>query len=242
MNPSACCLAENLLRWNDTLFTFIYLLSTEESDPVNEDTRMDTDIIYEDEDALLSEDRDEDVGYSDDSIQNAQRQERKRDTTNEPKSRKRSSEQKTKEPTGSEKTSNDRDRKRRGEEPPKSATTNGSSDRKRSRHDGELNSIQEKIESSTNSISLLNNHLETLRYNARANITPDEDFKKDINSIRKKAEQALVGALVKFHYRRVDRLKNKYRKLEQAHSRRSCQKTNQSSRKVPARNRNMSED
>ena len=113
MNPSACCLAENLLRWNDTLFTFIYLLSTEESDPVNEDTRMDTDITYKDEGALLSENRDEDVGYSDDSIPNAQRQERKRDTTNELKSRKRSSEQKTKEPTGSEKTSNDRDMKRR---------------------------------------------------------------------------------------------------------------------------------
>ena len=81
------------------------LLSTEESDPVNEDTRMDT----PDEGALLSENRDEDVGYSDDSIPNAQRQERKRDTTNELKSRKRSSEQKTKEPTGSEKTSNDRE-------------------------------------------------------------------------------------------------------------------------------------
>ena len=85
------------------------LLSTEESDPVNEDTRMDTDITYKDEGALLSENRDEDVGYSDDSIPNAQRQERKRDTTNELKSRKRSSEQKTKEPTGSEKTSNDRE-------------------------------------------------------------------------------------------------------------------------------------
>ena len=138
--------------------------------------------------------------------------------------------------------------KRQRREPSKSATTNGSSDRKRSRHDGELNSIQEKIESSTNSISLLNNHLEkgscpkTLRYNARANIMPDEDFKKDINSIRKKAEQALVGALVKFYYRCVDRLKDKYRKLQQAHSRRSCQETNQSSRKAPARNRNMSED
>ena len=47
---------------------------------------------------------------------------------------------------------------------------------------------------------------------------------------------------MKFHYRRVDRLKNKYRKLEQAHSRRSCQETNQSSRRAPARNRNMSED
>ena len=92
--------------------------------------------------------------------QNAQRQERKRDTTNEPTSRKRPSEQKTKEPTGSEKTSNDRGRKRRREEPSKSAKTNGSSDRKRSRHEEELNSIQEKIESPTNSISLLNNHLE----------------------------------------------------------------------------------
>jgi len=40
-------------------------------------------------------------------------------------------------------------------------------------------------------------------------------LKKDINSIRKKAEQALAGALVKFHHRRVERLKNKYRKLEQ---------------------------
>ena len=112
----------------------------------------------------------------------------------------------------------------------------------------ELNSIQEKIESSTNSISLLNNHLEkgscpkTLRYNGLANITPDEDLKKDTNSIRKKAEQALVGAFVKFHYRRVDRLKNKYGKLEQDQSRRSFQETNQSSRKTPARNRNKSED
>ena len=88
------------------------LTSTEESHSINEDTRMDTDITYEEEDALLYEDRDEDVGYSDDSIPNAQRQERKRDTTNEPKSKKRPSEQKTKEPTGSQKTSNDRGRKR----------------------------------------------------------------------------------------------------------------------------------
>ena len=43
---------------------------------------------------------------------------------------------------------------------------------------------------------------------------------------------------MKFHYRRVDRLKNKYRKLEQAQSRRSYQETN----KAPARNRNTSED
>ena len=47
---------------------------------------------------------------------------------------------------------------------------------------------------------------------------------------------------MKFHYRRVYSLKNKYRKLKQAQSRRSYQETNQSSRKAPARNRNTSED
>ena len=114
---------------------------------------------------------------------------------------------KTKEPLGSERTKNDRGRKRHRETPPESAQTNGSSDSKRSRHEEGLKSIQEKVDSSNNfNISLLNTHLEkdtcfkTLRYNERASITPDEDFKKDINSSRKKAEKALVGALVKFHY------------------------------------------
>ena len=84
----------------------------------------------------------------------AQRQERKRDTTNEPKSRKRPSEQKTKEPTGSEKTSNDRGRKCRREEPPKSAKTNGSSDRKRSRHEAGV--PNENIVQNHLNIALLN--------------------------------------------------------------------------------------
>ena len=74
----------------------------------------------------------------------------------------------------------------------------------------------------------------TLRYSARANITPDEDFKKEIGSIRKKAEQALVGALVKFHHRRIERLTIKLRRLEQAKSRR-CNFVNKqsSNRKQP---------
>ena len=50
---------------------------------------------------------------------------------------------------------------------------------------------------------------------------PDEDFKTEIGSIRKKAEQGLVGALVKFHHRRIERLRIKLRKLEQAKSRKS---------------------
>jgi len=61
------------------------LLSTEETDTTTEDTRMDTDMSYEEEDALLSEDQGEDVGSSNDSVPNAQRQERKKETMNEPK-------------------------------------------------------------------------------------------------------------------------------------------------------------
>ena len=183
-------------------------------------------------------------GSKDEIIPNAQRQERRREKMNETKK----PESRTKEPARSETASSDMSRKRQRETLPESAKTTGSSDRKRSRHEEELNSIQEKIDSSNNSISLPKTHLEkgsfpkTLRYNARANITPDEDFKKEINTIRKKAEQALVGALVKFHHRRVERLKTKYRKLEQAKSRRSHQETNQSSRKTPARNKNTYED
>ena len=66
-----------------------------------------------------------------------------------------------------------------------------------------------------------------------------------INSITKKAEQALVPPCRgprEFHYRCVDTLKNKYRKIEQAQSRRSFQETNQSFRKAPTRNKNTSED
>ena len=56
----------------------------------------------------------------------------------------------------------------------------------------------------------------TSRANVASNVsTPDEElrrrFKNEIGSIRKKAEQALVEALVKYHRRRAERLKNKYK-------------------------------
>ena len=54
-----------------------------------------------------------------------------------------------------------------------------------------------------------------MRYNARANIAPDEEFKRDISWIRKDAERKVLGALVKFHDRRVERSKSKLVKLEQ---------------------------
>ena len=43
-----------------------------------------------------------------------------------------------------------------------------------------------------------------LRYDAKANIFPDEDFKSDNKSIRKEAKQKFLGALIKFHNRRID--------------------------------------
>ena len=68
---------------------------------------------------------------------------------------------------------------------------------------------------------------------------PDEDFKNEIGSIRKKVEQGLVGALVKFHHRRIERLRIKLRKLEQAKSRKSNFVNKQSSNRqqLPASER-----
>ena len=89
----------------------------------------------------------------------------------------------------------------------KSAKQTGS-ETKKSRQDDELASIQERIDSSKHSFGPLKTHLDkgtcpkTLRHNVRANITPEQEFKDDIGSIRKKADQALVGALVKFHQMR----------------------------------------
>ena len=83
------------------------------------------------------------------------------------------------------------------------------------------NTIKDKIQKSTESITKLKKPIEnntcpkTLRYNARANIAPDEEFKRDISWIRKDAERKVLGALVKFHDRRVERSKSKLVKLEQ---------------------------
>ena len=78
-------------------------------------------------------------------------------------------------------------KRRRDEDPPK----------KRSRRFQQENAenIKEKIRKSEESISKLQAHSDkgtcpkTLRYNARANISPDEEFKQDIALIRKNAQQ-----------------------------------------------------
>ena len=71
-----------------------------------------------------------------------------------------------------------------------------------------------------------------LRYNSRTNIAPDEELKRDISWIRKDAERKVLGALVKFHDRRVERSKSRLVKLEQES--RKEKKKDMSDHKVPA--------
>lgn len=54
----------------------------------------------------------------------------------------------------------------------------------------------------------------TLRYSVWAKIRPDQEFKTDINRIRKEAVCKLLGALKTFHYQSVERNKAKLRELE----------------------------
>ena len=49
----------------------------------------------------------------------------------------------------------------------------------------------------------------------RAVITPNEEFKRDIAIIRKNAQQKYIGALIKFHYRRVERNTTKLHGIKQ---------------------------
>ena len=99
------------------------------------------------------------------------------------------------------------------------------------------NIIKDKIQKSKESIAKLKKHIEnntcpkTLRYNAKANIAPDEEFKRDISWIRKDAERKVLGALVKFYDRRVERSKSRLVKLEQESRK---EKKKDMSDKVPA--------
>ena len=109
-------------------------------------------------------------------------------------------------------------------------------DRKRRHRDGRENNIpnkrprydrysastlEKKVEKSESSIKKLKAHTEKktspkdLRYNVRVNIVPDDEFKSDISHIRTEAEQKLIGALTRYHYRRAESNKIKLKQLEQ---------------------------
>ena len=49
----------------------------------------------------------------------------------------------------------------------------------------------------------------------RVNIAPDEEFKRDISHIRRDAEQKLIGALTRYHYRRAESNRIKLKKEKQ---------------------------
>ena len=79
----------------------------------------------------------------------------------------------------------------------------------------EIPLLKRKIEKSKQSISKLKTHMEKgtcpkdLRYVAKA-----EEFKSDIRALRKEAEQKFIGALTRFHYRRVERNQDKLRRAK----------------------------
>ena len=65
--------------------------------------------------------------------------------------------------------------------------------------------IEERIQKSENTIRKIKETCaKTLRYNVKALIRPDKEFKKEIGIIRKQAEQKLLGVLIKFHYRKIE--------------------------------------
>ena len=81
---------------------------------------------------------------------------------------------------------------------------------------------------------------ESLQYRARARIRADNDFKTEIKRIRKNAEQEVVKALTRFHYREIDRarieLKQSKRPKVEKTSTRNENCKNRSARSTPAAN------
>ena len=75
--------------------------------------------------------------------------------------------------------------------------------------------LKRKIEQSETSIVELQALTENftcprdLWYVAKANITPDEEFKTEILSIKREAERKFIRALTKFPYRRDERNNDK---------------------------------
>jgi len=75
--------------------------------------------------------------------------------------------------------------------------------------------LKRKIEQSETSIVKLQAHTEKgtcpkdLHYVAKSNITPDEEFKTEINSTKKEPQVKFIDALTKFHYRRIERNNDK---------------------------------
>ena len=57
---------------------------------------------------------------------------------------------------------------------------------------------------------------QTLQYRARAKITADEDFKREIKQICKNAEQETLNTIIRFHQREIGRFKAETKKGKRA--------------------------
>ena len=85
--------------------------------------------------------------------------------------------------------------------------------------------LKRKIEQSETSIVKLQVHTEKftyprdLRYVAKANITPDEESKTEILSIKRGTERKFIGALTKFHYRCIEPNNDKLQRAKSDKSR-----------------------
>ncbi|CAH3185960.1 unnamed protein product [Porites lobata] len=83
-------------------------------------------------------------------------------------------------------------------------------------------SAEDKITQAEGAIKALKRHTdkgtcpETLQYRARAKITADEDFKREIKQIRKNAEQETLNAIIRFHQREIGRFKAEAKKGKRA--------------------------
>ena len=100
-----------------------------------------------------------------------------------------------------------------------------SQDGQKPRRAMEVRSLNTKIERSETTIKKLRAHIrdgtcpKTLRYDVRAKITLVEQFKKEMGSIRKTAEQEFMRTLAEFHQRSTEHLQSKRTKVEQELSR-----------------------
>ena len=81
--------------------------------------------------------------------------------------------------------------------------------------------LEKKVEKSESPIKKLKAHTEKktcpkdLRYNVRVNNVPHDEFKSDISHIRRAAEQKLIDAFTRYHYRRAESNKIKLKQFEQ---------------------------
>ena len=81
-------------------------------------------------------------------------------------------------------------------------------------------SLETNIKKSKDSITKLENHMmnktcpQSFQYSARANIPPDETFLREIKEIKEQAEQSFVGALTRYHKRRLKKQENKRNKAK----------------------------